>query len=748
MAHIHKDVLKNFYKGFSDDLRDPETCRQLQKKYQKKVACLREEIDLNNDSSSIAQSVRNIESNAEKIKTVLEEAETVTNVLDQYLEKFREPVAYFESNLDKLNRLECTLQYYKVLERIEQLNVALQKEMAKKDDEQCATIYANLCEINRHLYNSTARNLREHLKEVILHWHNLLKEKFTKDLEEVLKTVKWPFVNVNLSLQEPSQNNINKLQIVVEYLLQIQPPEEIKIGEEKSGILSDFMPLCLPLELMISPLRKRFLYHFYGPRKTNRVDKPEWYFTQILAWIRDHSEFVEKWIQPVADRMGMHYIDTKIELMRGLIQLAVEKLNSDLPTLQYDDFTFSHSVDEALGFDKELRESYGYPPIQPGILCVLTQPQIFVKWLSMEKKYATEKMDLMLSPNSPEAFEPILTDIDDFKVTTCADMFITLLQTMTDRYELLPQPGHRLQFLELQLELLDDFRVRLLQLVHAEEGNIVESRVPMIVNTLFYIENVLIDWGSMLHFLNLFYYKNQLKDAECMNNSVDFCDANEENVLTEVDTDSVFADTLSLYRHMRIDLICNISESVFMECRARSRDYRHEAWGSITKYKDIRSFSLTPSACPIFEILAIRLHQLQKKLTSKLFAATWKNLAKKLDEFFFDELVMENRFNEGGALQLKYDITRNLFPLFSQYTNSPEIYFWRMEETCSLLNLSKGSALLLRETLIALEGATGVEDQRPQALKEVGVINFPPRKVIEILNRRTDITINRLNTID
>lgn len=72
--------------------------------------------------------------------------------------------------------------------------------------------------------------------------------------------------------------------------------------------------------------------------------------------------------------------------MRGLVQLAVEKLFKDLQTLQYDDFTFSHCIDEALGFDKELKESYDYPDTQPGVLVVLTQAQVFMKWLSMEKK--------------------------------------------------------------------------------------------------------------------------------------------------------------------------------------------------------------------------------------------------------------------------------------------------------------------------------------------------------------------------
>lgn len=35
--------------------------------------------------------------------------------------------------------------------------------------------------------------------------------------------------------------------------------------------------------------------------------------------------------------------------------------------------------------------------------------------------------------------------------------------------------------------------------------------------------------------------------------------------------------------------------------------------------KDLRSLSLTPSACPCLEVLAKRLHQLQKKLQTKLF---------------------------------------------------------------------------------------------------------------------------------
>lgn len=105
---------------------------------------------------------------------------------------------------------------------------------------------------------------------------------------------------------------------------------------------------------------------------------------------------------------------------------------------------------------------------------------------------------MMLPPSSQEAFDPLASNTEDLKITTCADSLITLIQMIMERYEALPQPGHRIQFLELQLELLDDFRVRLLQIINVEEGNVVESRIPSIANTVFYVENVLVDWGSML----------------------------------------------------------------------------------------------------------------------------------------------------------------------------------------------------------------------------------------------------------
>lgn len=76
----------------------------------------------------------------------------------------------------------------------------------------------------------------------------------------------------------------------------------------------------------------------------------------------------------------------QLELTQGLVQLVVDKLHGDLPGLMCDDALFSHTVDETLGFDRELKDLTSYPASLPSAVSVLTQAQVFVKWIHMERK--------------------------------------------------------------------------------------------------------------------------------------------------------------------------------------------------------------------------------------------------------------------------------------------------------------------------------------------------------------------------
>ncbi|EZA50309.1 RAD50-interacting protein [Ooceraea biroi] len=684
-----------------------------------------------------------------KVKAVIENVEHVGCDVEQLqgistdlTAKVEETLSENDKNLelqeviDQIGQLDKTLSYLHFIQYIENISDEMETYLSSGDDESMITLYTNLTNISCQLQSSACHHLVSYTHETLHFWHNLIKKKFSKEYNDLLKMLKWPFCGGNVaSLSAPSPEIMTRFRTLTKYLFHLQLPYPLTIYLEDmvkpvvtSVLLTDFAPVSLPINLLSRPLRQRFIYHFTGSKLTNRQDKPEWFFTQILTWIKDHVQWVQKNVQPVADSIDLGHLDTKAEFMRALVQLAVEKLHCELAVVQYDDTLFAHLVDEALGFERELRETLLYPQSEPTTVFVLTQAQIFLKWINMEKKYATEKMDAVLS--SSTAWERVASpDLDDMKVTECADAFLTLLTAISDRYKHLPQPGHRLQFLELQLELIDDWRVRLLQLLHENYEDPLTSLMPNILNTLHYVTAVLEEWGMTVHFLQLHFFKKQ---AEAVESATDRGNDVSENIGEMEGT--VFDEAVALLQRLEKELINEISDSVALDVKAKSRAYRTDKWFAMQSSKEIASLSVTPSGCPVFQELAARLHVLHNALALPLFHQAWKSLASQFDQFLLEEVVLVNHFNNGGGEQLQHDIVRNLFPLFGLYVNKPESYFPLIKEACVLLNILIGSAILLRETLSNNDKSASVE-----VLSDIGVYKMSPEVALKVLATRTDI---------
>ncbi|XP_070151496.1 RAD50-interacting protein 1 [Polyergus mexicanus] len=676
-----------------------------------------------------------------KVKAVVENVELINCEVDQLQEdcadlskEIEETFSENDKNLklqetiDKISQLDKSLSYLYFIKYIENISDEIETSLSSGDDDSMITLYTNLTNINCQLQTSMCRHLVNYVHETLHFWHNLIKEKLSKEYNDLLKTLRWPFCGTNgNAVNTPLPEMMTRFKMLTEYLFHLQLPEEMAKPVVTSVLLTDFAPVSLPIALLVRPLRQRFIYHFTGAKLTNRQDKPEWFFTQILTWIKDHVQWVQKYIQPTADSISFGHLDIKAEFMRALVQLAVEKLHSELPIAQYDDTLFAHLVDEALGFERELRETLLYPQTQPATVFVLTQAHVFIKWINMEKKYATEKMDAILS--SSTAWEKLAgPDIDDMKVTECADAFLTLLTTISDRYKHLPQPGHRLQFLELQLELIDDWRVRLLQLLHENCEDPLTSLMPHILNTLHYVATVLEEWGVTAHFLQLQFFKKQFEAVE---NATDRGSDVSESI-GEIEG-TVFDEAVALLQRLERELINEISDSVALDVKAKSRAYRTDKWFAMQSSKEVASLSVTPSGCPMFQELATRLHVLHNALALPLFNHAWKSLAAHFDQFLFEEVVLVNRFNNGGAEQLQYDVLRNLFPLFGLYINKPESYFPLIKEACILLNILIGSAILLQEAL------NNNDKNALEVLADVGVHKISPELALKVIATRTDI---------
>ena len=125
----------------------------------------------------------------------------------------------------------------------------------------------------------------------------------------------------------------------------------------------------------------------------------------------------------------------------------------------------------------------------------------------------------------------------------------------------------------------------------------------------------------------------------------------------------------------------------------------------------------------------------------------WERIARDLNKFVYEEVILPNHFSDGGAAQLKFDMERNLFPIFGEFAAKPENYFKEVKEACALLTLPVGSARLLKDTVNSCRNTTGSllggneggGDGAREALAEFGVHKLSTEHALALLNQQTSV---------
>ncbi|XP_077018362.1 RAD50-interacting protein 1 isoform X4 [Tamandua tetradactyla] len=566
-----------------------------------------------------------------------------------------------------------------------------------------------------------------------LKWISQIEE--LSDFEEVLAQLHWPFIGppqtqTGLSRPATAPEIYSNLETLFCQLLKLQTSDEL-LTEPKHLPEKYSLPaspsVILPIQIMLTPLQKRFRYHFRGNRQTNLISKPEWYLAQVLMWIGNHTQFLDEKIQPILNKIGSP-VNARLDFSRGLMMLVLEKLAIDIPSLLYDDNLFCHLVDEVLLFERELHNVHSYPGTFASCMHILSEETCFQRWLTVERKFALQKMDSMLSSEAAWVSQyKDITDVDEMKVPDCAETFMTLLLVITDRYKNLPTASRKLQFLELQKDLVDDFRIRLTQVMKEETRASLGFRYCAILNAVNYISTVLADWADNVFFLQL---QQAALEVFAENNTLSKLQLGQ---LASMES-SVFDDMINLLERLKHDMLTRQVDHVFREVKDASKLYKKERWLSLPSQSEQAVMSLSSSACPLLLTIRDRLLQLEQQLCFSLFKIFWQMLVEKLDIYIYQEIILGNHFNEGGAAQLQFDMTRNLFPLFSHYCKRPENYFKHVKEACIILNMNIGSALLLKDVL------QSASEQPPAtaALNEVGIYKLAQQDVEILLNLRTN----------
>lgn len=691
------------------------------------------------DPSHIINHTKTAETALENIRQLSEKQDELEALAKDELEKMKSIENHFSSKIKELKEIESLYCYLEWILKIEDENIKMEEAMKNGLTLQMVDIFSFFKSTWEHLRTSKCKNLVEYIKKTMIYWHDVLREKFGSEFKKVLGNLHWPVSSTNLSTPvAQSPDVLNKFNQLFMSLTKIALPDEYVKTQDVKDTIED-TSLLLPMQLMLQPLQKRFIFHFMGKKATNRIDKPEWYFTQILTWISDHTFFIERSVQPLLEREMMFQINARNQMMKGLVRLAIMRLKTDLPIMLSNDRIFSHTIDEILLFSQELKNQ-SYPASYPNIIELLTEDLCFAKWRSLEHQSALEKMDRFLSLETAwKSRYQDESDLDEMHVPESAELFVTLLLTMTERYCNLTVKECQLSFLELQLELLDDFRLRLHQLSQCQIEETIEVKYCGIMNAINYISSILDEWNNLPFFLQLYTFRKKKSIVETLLKSAEkqYIHAlKKENKSANVSDDeilevSVFDDAIGLFEHMQKDLLQALCDRVMLDIKAKSRPYRKEKWFCMP-LQDKKSLEMSPAAFPMLEIINTSLHSLQELLAKPLFTKVWQQIASELNIYLYEEVILQNSFSEGGAQQLNFDMTRNLFPIFGIYTLKPDNYFKLVRDSCVLLNLINAPAMLLKETLKCQESF----EAKSNALEELGVYSLTPSQALVILAQR------------
>ncbi|XP_054941053.1 RAD50-interacting protein 1 isoform X3 [Physeter macrocephalus] len=588
----------------------------------------------------IQSALKNAEESKQSLNHFLEQESHLFSSIHSHLLTAQPWIEDLGAMINQIEEIERHLAYLKWISQIEELSDNIQQYLMTNNVPEAASTLVSMAELDIKLQESSCTHLLGFMRATVKFWHKILKDKLTSDFEEILAQLHWPFIappqsqTVGISRPASAPEIYSNLETLFCQLLKLQTSDEL-LTEPKQLPEKYSLPVSpsviLPVQIMLTPLQKRFRYHFRGNRQTNVISKPEWYLAQVLMWIGNHTQFLDEKIQPILDKVGSS-VNARLEFSRGLMMLVLEKLAADIPCLLYDDSLFCHLVDEVLLFERELHSVHGYPSTFANCMHILSEETCFQRWLTVERKFALQKMDSMLSSEAAWISQyKDITDVDEMKVPDCAETFMTLLLVITDRYKNLPAASRKLQFLELQKDLVDDFRIRLTQVMKEETRASLGFRYCAILNAVNYISTVLADWADNVFFLQL---QQAALEVFAENNTLSKLQLGQ---LASMES-SVFDDMINLLERLKHDMLTRQVDHVFREVKDAAKLYKKERWLSLPSQSEQAVMSLSSSACPLLLTLRDRLLQLEQQLCFSLFKIFWQMLVEKLDIYIYQEV--------------------------------------------------------------------------------------------------------------
>lgn len=161
--------------------------------------------------------------------------------------------------------------------------------------------------LGRHIIQNNKEKIYAEIKD--------LKYKFAQHLTEFPPNLEILKVSHGYSYTEKGAYNIRVWSLVLRLtILSLEARHLFKTQtDEISPDNLDAEPMikvCDPIDVLCQAYSKRFWFHFSGNRPTNRIDKPEWYLSQVLRWLKEKKES----LNALTVQFKHHLVHTKTKL--------------------------------------------------------------------------------------------------------------------------------------------------------------------------------------------------------------------------------------------------------------------------------------------------------------------------------------------------------------------------------------------------------------------------------------------------
>ncbi|KAK2738941.1 hypothetical protein FQN57_006735 [Myotisia sp. PD_48] len=621
-----------------------------------------------------------------------------------------EAVRKFESSIAKLQNLDVAQGYLQLLSNIDTLSKDVLSHI-KPAPFDALRSYKQLRSTTTSI--SAGQEAAEGATPHLLDYANALSQKlgdsiqkeYTANLQSVLEKMKWPVDG------EFDDRLLDEWTNWCDILLEFQESDIISGGIEATVMHGRETPILLPLKTMVRPLELRFKYHFNGDKPTNRLDKPEYFFSHVLDLINTHAHFFTAYLQPILNRRASEnpifavlYSDAVSSYISALLPMVRQKVLGVLPQLSQHPQLLSHLMHELMKFDNELRNTWSYLSSNPaeerswkGLTWeILTQDDWFLVWLEVEKNFALSRYQNIIDAEDGGEIDYESVPATATKPTKSAIRVNDLLENITELYQPLQSFSQKLRFLiDIQINIFDLFHERLHSGLEAylartsAIGRTVQSstakgassslegvagldRLCRIFGSAEYLEKKMQDWSDDVFFLELWYdlqdrVKRSNRTGKPMAGPMSISEIathTSASIANNHSTDrenedfdgALFDETATAYRRIRMR-----SENVIQSAVISSVHTALKAYYNVSTWASLRS-SAEPATAPSLDLVeTLRVLSAEFSFLSRTLAvAPRKRVASKvlldIQAWIWDNVLMRNNFSTLGATQLSVDV--------------------------------------------------------------------------------------------